>query len=289
MACIPSVRPSVEKEKHILTIKNGTKPIKEFLLTIHKSADTHILYLGGEHTYCIEIQVYLPGSIYERFTNIEDCILANLYYNKLCSLSGGFQRGVDTTLILQTMVSFIRNTYPFVKRLQLKDYSTRKCDESLSINLYEFYYIQYDKTWYQRTYGAYRGESDERVFSEANTIFQEKKKEISWDIFIQFFKDAPYDLDKAEHLYLNTDSWQAFFIEWRILFPDIASFCIFLQPWLSGFLKALMKYDFTAPYYYIDLANMPDIQYLIKIRGGGKRIKKQTRNKRLFAIQNGDL
>ena len=60
----------------------------------------------------------------------------------------------------------------------------------------------------------------------------------------------------------------------------VGKFCEFVSPWISTFLFTLMKYNFTAPYYYIDIHNISNIDYK---QEGGTLKKSYTRSRKMFA------
>jgi hypothetical protein len=277
MSTIPPTRDGIISETHIL--KFGSK---EFLLTIHKSSNTHNLYLGGSHTYCINILIYLPESTYVMLglNNPRECSVEHFYYSNLCSFSGGYQRGVDTSLIFNLMIAFIKKNYQIITTVKLKDYSTRECDNGGNVNLYEMYYILYGKTWYQAKYNAYLLPKDLDNFTNSDRNFQEKKNLIGWTNF----KEMPIwpddiDLDIIEEYYNTTDTWQDFFSKIRD-YITISSFCSFILPWITEFLKSTMKYNFQAPSYYIDILMIKNVGYT---HVGGNKRRRNTRCRKLFA------
>jgi hypothetical protein len=84
----------------------------------------------------------------------------------------------------------------------------------------------------------------------------------------------------AENYYNETDTWQDFFTKLRDKM-DIADFSVFVRPWISSFLYSVMKYDFTAPFYYIDIKDIPAVNY--KQEGGYNKKSRHTRKRRMFA------
>jgi hypothetical protein len=274
MAQIPPLKIACFETKNTIFIDN-----QSFLLTNHKCKDTEILYLGGSYTYCINIQIMLEGSIYERFGDITTCLLDHLYYSNLCSLSGGFQRNVDVQKIFRIILSYIKKNYKYITKIKLKDYSTRECIDKSSINLYELYYILHGKTWYQSKYNAYLMPNDEKKFEEYHKRFQAIKKTMDWNTMKQFIYGAEIP-DFAEKYYNETDTWQDFFTKLKDKM-DIADFSVFIRPWISTFLSSVMKYDFTAPFYYINIQDIPSMNY--KQEGGYNKKSRYTRKRRLFA------
>ena len=167
MAKIPKIRDGDEIKETLVLGKQS------FLLTIHKCKETHTLYMGGAHTYCINAIIFLPGSIYESYYDIKICTLDHLYYNELCSLSGG--AGIDVQKIFHFLFSYIKNNYNYITTIQLKDYSTRTCDNGSTVNLYEKYYITNGITWYQSKYKAVLRNNDLQTFLDADAKFQNRK------------------------------------------------------------------------------------------------------------------
>jgi hypothetical protein len=274
MASIPKVLPNQQEEVIRIQYNNIV-----FLLTVHKGSDTHIVYIGGPHTYCINFQIYLENSIYKNFIDINTCLLDHFYYDKLCSISGGFQRGVDTALIFHLGITYIKNNYSHIKKIKLKDYSTRECNNGYSINLYEKFYITKGKTWYQEKYGAYLSDNDAKKFETKHAQFNEKKQQIDWNTMKQFITTNILP-NNIEEYYNGSKTWQEFFTKLESSM-GVAAFGEFISPWISTFLSSVMKYDFTAPYYYIDINVIPNMNYTQV--GGGVNKKQYTRKRKMFS------
>lgn len=274
MASIPKLLINQQEEKSKIHYKS-----KVFLLTVHKGADTHIIYIGGPHTYCINFQLYQENSIYKQFMDVNTCLLDHFYYDKLCSISGGFQRGVDTALIFHLGISYIKKNYPYIKKIKLKDYSTRECDNGYSINLYEKFYITKGKTWYQDKYGAYLSDTDQQRFETKHIQFNEKKQQIDWNTMKQFIISDILP-NNIEEYYNQSNTWQEFFSKLEKNM-GVAVFGEFIAPWISTFLSSVLKYDFTAPYYYIDINNISNMNYTQMC--GGVDSKKYTRKRKMFS------
>lgn len=274
MAAVPNLLAIQQEEITRIQYKS-----KVFLFTIHKGPDSHILYIGGAHTYCINFQIYTENSIYKSLIDVNTCLLDHFYYNYNCSISGGFQRGVDTLLIFNLGVSYIKNNYKHVKKIKLKDYSTRECDNGYSINLYEKFYITKGKTWYQGRYGAYLSDADQMKFETRHNQFNEKKNGIDWKTMQKFIpvKELPPNI---ETYYNESNTWQLFFSKLEAEM-GVASFAEFIAPWISLFLSSMMKYDFTALYYYIDIDKLQTFNY--SQVGGGINRKKYTRKRKMFS------
>jgi hypothetical protein len=274
MSTIPKVLEGQVED--IFQVKYNTKV---FLFTIHKSKDTHVLYIGGPHTYCINFQIYLKDSVYKDYIDVSTCLLDHFYYNHLCSISGGFQRGVDTGLLFQLGVSYIQNTYPHVSRLKLKDYSSRECNNGYTVNLYEKFYITTGQTWYQKRYHAYLNETDKRRFEIRDREFTMQKAKIDWNTMKKFIGSSELP-NLIESIYNTTTTWQDFFSELETKM-GVSEFSEFISPWISAFLSSTLKYDFTAPFYYIDFNTIQQLKYTSMV--GGVRKLGFTRRRKMVS------
>lgn len=57
-------------------------PSHTFLCTIHETSYPLTMYLGRHTTYCVQLQAYKPGSVYETI-GILTAKMPELFYNEL--------------------------------------------------------------------------------------------------------------------------------------------------------------------------------------------------------------
>ena len=279
MGTIPHLKSGIHEEIKVLEQE------KSFRLTIHRSDSSHMLYLGGAHVYCISFQIYLPDSIYVSFQSTSIALLDTFYYHNLCSLSHSFLRGIDTKQIFDIMISYILDNYPFINTIKLKDYSSRTCDNGVSINLYEKFYITTSKTWYQLKYNAYLDEKYETMFQARHKEFTEVKQVLLWKDMKRFIISDRLP-ENIQEYYETSFTWQDFFTKLEKQMGT-SEFSIFIAPWISSFLSTLFKFDFRAPFYYIDIKNSKNSKNIkivnYKQVGDYKSKKKYTRKNKMFA------
>jgi hypothetical protein len=245
MALIPTPRKDIKVNRFIVEAEE-----KQFIVTLHETPDTYTIYIGGKTKYCAE------GFIIKRSSSLQylqknSARLSQVYYDKGCTIDEDFERGVDTRLIIKLLISFIHHYLPHITKIKLSDKSTRTCDNSVEIKLYQFSYIIYGKTWYEKNFNAYLEDDYLKYFSEKAEKFQAKKKELSWDIFKSFtINEFPIDENIIKDLYNKANSWQEFFEPLNKLMTP-SKLCIFLAPWLDNFITSYMGFIFSSLEYTI--------------------------------------
>lgn len=265
----------------VLRIQVGKKSLK---LAVYENENTINLYMGGMRLYCIDAFIHKPESVFVKMglNNSSEGLISHLYYNSECSLEYNFQKGFDTRAILEILISYIRNTYPFVEILSFTDASHKVCDNGYTVELSEMSYVRTGKTWYETHFYAYMDKKDRQVFEQAEEKFQTLKKIYTWDMMLNFIQ-SDMDIPGIQELYEKTTTWQEFFGQ---LSQDIgiADFCIFVSPWLHRFLSITLKYNFSSAKYIIPLDKIKNISYTEEpfVRGGKrftyKKIKTRPRD-----------
>ncbi len=249
---------------------------KVMIMTIYKSARSVVIYLGGKNNmFCLEVCIPLSGS---------QGNLPHIDYDITCSIDNSFERGVDTSAMLNRILHYIGVNYPHITTLRFSDSSNRVCDNGQTIDLSEMGYITTGKTWYERHYSAYLEEDDVPKFTKCDTRFQELKSKWSWEVVkseIDFRKlYNSVSEEELEVLYNSTYTWQDFFggIVSRI---GIAQFCIFAAPWLHSFIYNNMRYTFGFASYImpVPVPKSSTINYITNIpaKTGGTRKKFKRR------------
>lgn len=279
----PKKATSIEK---VYTIHSENK---SYILKIRESTDTILIYIGGYHKYCIECQIYTENSFMKRIKDITIGDLPHVYYNERCAINQTFVRGDDTKRILRLLIAFIRNTYPNIRGLMLYDESYRECDDGASVDLAIMYYILYGKTWYMSTLDAKIAyEKDLRYFNECDEAFHKLKGMMTWEQMNEFITVAlPMEEKIIKGFYEEADTWTAFFTRVRNHI-GISEFCSFIAPWIKGFMKTLMKFDFGSVKYIIHLdseKHLPLLQYHLEQNNGyfigGSKYTRKNRHKKL--------
>ena len=253
---------------------NVETPSHTFLCTIHESVDMKTIYLGGLHKYCIKLQAFKPGSVYERSgLDITIATMPELKYE------GTYRRKIDTDYIFKLGISILQSISKWVKKLKFTDTSHRTCSNGTTVELPFMNYILYEKTWYERTFGAYLEKSDQVLFNDVAKKFQELKQTLSWEIVQAMLQTPESIVCEKETLYLRdlyrtSKTWSEFFLP---IYECMGrnTFCEFVSPFLHIFQTEYMKYSFSSSY-YIDL----EPPHFVPIKIHATEFKKHTRQTR---------
>ena len=275
-------------EKREGVIKNQFKLIssdkKEYILTEYITTDTISIYIGGKTKYCIQGQLYKKDSPFSRILDVTEGILLHLYYDKECDLTDTFERNTDTHKLLQILISYIKHNYPYITKLKFNDASTRTCDNGSTVDLSIMSFLIYGKTWYERHFNAYLDEKDREPFIRAVTDYNTKKQKIDWGMMKSYIlTDFPLPENQMEKLYNNSPLWQDFFygINKQI---GISGFCMFISPWIHGFINPNFKFNVKYATYIFPIDNSAFKPYAkynsVKYGGYTKRKTIKFRTKR---------
>ncbi len=255
-----------------------------FCLITVESDTSDLLYLGGQHSFCVKIQINKP---YE----LNSGNITNVYYDELCSLNKRLKRGLDTQYLLRTMIAIIKQRYPMITKLTFTDASERDCDGVYKIPLFHLYYILYGQTWYMKTFGATMSPKDRQKYDAADKKMQNLKTSLTWD---KFYKNIianhklylPYE--EMEQIYNTTSSIQDFFIRVRdkLGAPD---FCIFIAPWLEDHMMCYKYYpiyigmiNFILPFDSVQLQQLPTVTIRDYSTSGGARKTRKRYRPRIY-------
>ncbi len=252
---------------------------KSIKLTRFIGESTDTLYFGGHDFFCIDALVHKPGSKFvERGGDISDAFLSHLYYNMLCNLEGDFRKGIDSTMILNLCISYIKDTYPYIKTVSFTDTSYKTCDDGKIVELAEMQYVRTGKTWYETHFHAYIDPVDERKFNQCEKRFLISKQNMSWKDFKSYMMGPlPLEEEDLKDMFSSALTWQDFFAS----FSDkigISMFCSFVSPWLHRFIETEMRFYFSSTRYYIPVHKIERILYDVKeyVRGGKRYTRKRS-------------
>ena len=264
---VPNVSSEIAETKQVLVVGR-----KKLLATFHETIDSTSIYIGGSHYFCAYANITKPESSLSNVIDTSIGHLARLSYNQGCDLEKQFQRRTDTRMILLLMIAVIKDTFPYVSRIQFTDTSYRVCNNGSVAELSELYYITTGHTWYESQFGAYLEGDAHTKFKIADTKFQEQKSRIPWDVMRRTMGVTD---DTWQPLYESATTWQEFFGPVRDKI-GVADFCEFVAPWLHMFLFKTMRFHFSGVSYNIDIATAPPITYTTEpwVQAAGRR---QTR------------
>ena len=244
MSTLPKKKADAVESRILLRLNR-----KSILLTVRETPRSILLYMGGRHLYCCSAQIIKPANEISNLITVD--------FNTQCSIENDFQRGIDTTMLVRLMITYIARTYPFVTTLKLDDVSTRTCDDNSYVHLSELSYITTGKTWYERQSPAYLDNSAAAEFKEADRTFQALKSTLSWaDITDRYIlEDTPFD-----DLYRATGTWQEFFRAVRDTM-GMSEFCTWCATWLHLFLQDTLPFQFPYKKYFIPVATSTPVDY----------------------------
>jgi hypothetical protein len=253
------VAPSEYKSVVVETLKVGSKSIK---LTKYIGENSDTIYLGGHTKYCIDALIHKPESSFDkRGIDISDAFLSRLYYNESCSLEHDFRRGIDSTMILNLCISYIKKNYTHIRTVSFSDTSYRTCDNGSDVELAEMQYIRTGKTWYQTHFGAYMDSSDTRKLTACSERFQRNKQFMTWKELKSYIKgNLPFDEYLLKDMYESSTTWQDFFGNLSDKM-GISDFCSFVAPWLHRFIESELKFYFSSARFYIPVDKIKTIDY----------------------------
>jgi hypothetical protein len=285
MQAYPSTYEGITITKQILTTSENIS----FLLVITKSDVGDILYLGGKEEFCIKAQINAPNTP-EMTGN-----LANVYYGEACALNRKLKRGIDTQYMLRTMICYIKQTYPTLQQLTFIDASKRECNDTTTINLAHFSYLQYGETWYMRVFGAVIPSDYERKFQIANEKLQQEKKFMSWNQFFGGITGGVKTTIKIEEIkeaYETTNTWQEFVGKLKSKM-DISDLCKYMSHWMDTLLQRpyftfyFGMVNFILPLHSKQLQDLPFIQvlpYTESQSAGFRKTKRRRRHRDIHTI-----
>lgn len=212
-----------------------------FLLSLYEYDSSYSLYIGENNVY------YIDATVFKDTNELRDTILDprqasinNLYY------ASKYKTGVEPTLLLKYMISYIQNTYSYVTSI----FFSSNDSPELSIMTY----LHSGKTWYENNLGAYIEElpfvTEHRI--EAEKRFQAKKSKCSWQLLSDFISvNPPIDETILESMYSSATTWQEFFRSMYIRLGE-SEYYIFLSQWLHRFM--LFEYSISSYYLIIPLS-----------------------------------
>jgi len=285
MATIVEPKRGTKVSYHTLKVGSGAKSLK---LTIHETADTVTLYIGGHDVYCIDFLFYKPDSPYGRIFDVSLGYLSHVYYDMQCSLEHNFRKGLDTHMIMKLLITYIKANYPHIRGIKLKDASYKTCDNDQHILLSEMSYLTTGRTWYEKNFNAYINPTDKAKFDAAVREFDTHKESISWEMFQSFIKGPlpePISEDALKTAYETSATWIIFFTKLRDM-VGVSQFCIFAAPWLHSFVMAIMRFDFTSVEYIIPVDDTHKINYTREnYKRGGRRFTRKQRKQLLNIVE----
>jgi hypothetical protein len=275
--------PSSLKNASYYKLQVGTKSLK---LSVFETENVIHLYIGGPSLYCIYATIHTEQSLFVSHGIHDKSVgtLEQIYYNKSCSLEHNFVRGVDTNMIIKVLITYIKRTYKYVRTLQFNDASTRTCNNSIPVSLASMTYLYSGSTWYQKNFNAYLSDDYSSRFASLVQAYNERKLQYTWEMFRDLYAKGPLPLseDELTGLFSQAPTWQYFFAS-IVEQIGISEFCNFVSPWLTNFMRQVMKHDIILFPYLLNLDNFKNIQYTItpytNVGGCRRKFTRKTQRK----------
>lgn len=236
-----------------------------YMLSISRSYKIHndqmILYdmyinLGSyttnnnEKKTCVDIYVMYPEAKKELpFINYKLAKLITTHYDEKCAVNEKLKRGEGTQHMINTAMYLSLKMCPFIEGFEINDTfaelqnldpakswgdaSTRQCNNT-TITLSYFSITLYGKTWYEKNFGAYIGDSSKRnkYLHTIQTLLNLKLSD--WDIFnSMFLRDTSREVkDILLKEYNKSRTYGDLFKNINKL--GISNACIYLQSWIDN-------------------------------------------------------
>jgi hypothetical protein len=190
---------------------------------------------NNEKKTCVDIYIMYPEAKKELpFINYKLAKLITTHYNEKCSIDEKLKRGEGTQHMINTAMYLSSKMCPFIEGFEINDASTRQCDNNTTIALSYFSITNYKKTWYEKNFGAFIGETNKR--NKYNMVIESlfSLKLSEWEIFSSMFlrntSKSIKDIIKSQ--YDKSITYNDLFKNIHKLGIDKA--CIYLQPWIEN-------------------------------------------------------
>jgi hypothetical protein len=269
---------STKREKIMFegTINNKTYK-KTMIITTYETINTIVIYMGNYDIYCMDIQL-LKDNIMK---SVNIGYLTKARWDSLCSLDEPFKNGIDTIIMIKTLILYINNNYPNVKYLLFNDMSTKTCDDGNSVSLAAMKFLTDGKTWYEDHFDISIDKFNNEIYNHIKNNITDIKNTLSFDNFSMYSNINYLNMssDILRDIYNNSTSWQDFFSEIRNRI-GISKLCIWLSRnnWLDIFNNTILKMNISSIQFMLIIKKYDNISYkIINTNGGNYRITRKRR------------
>lgn len=119
----------------------------------------------------------------------KELVLSGLSYKKKCRIGAEMERGIQTVYMIKSLLIYALQEYPEFDYVGLMDMSSRECMEGgEQLDLAEYNYWLYGKTWYQRNFGAIPDPTDHGLLHGLHNLDACLNSPITEDISRLFFR-----------------------------------------------------------------------------------------------------
>lgn len=141
-----------------------------------KDSQQYFIEFGGKYK-CIDITVR---------NGEETAWLTGIKHHVKCLLNARLQKGQDgTVLMLKAALSFVKERYPFVKRMFLADTSSIHLENQRFVSLISYCILKYNTSWYGKYFDA-RPENEHDLRALINQLDSTSHKQKYKD-YIEFY------------------------------------------------------------------------------------------------------
>ena len=248
---------------------------KRMVITIFNKEGSSQLYIGSSNIYCIDALLRKDAM----GTYLETGELNKIRWDGSCS-TPTFQRGRDTAMILRLLLTYIKDHYPTVQRLQFTDMSTRDCGNGSSINLAGMKLFTTGLTWYETEFHATISREHRERYEAMKRYANEQKTRLTWEESARYIRwnRLPFPEQEVKAQYEQSATWQPLFswIQHRFQSEQgAAAFCMWLSEagWFDSFLSFLRfrSIDLTFEFLVADFSQLYTLQH------GGRRFTHRIR------------
>jgi hypothetical protein len=266
------------REKVIVEGTINNKYSKKYMIiTTYETVNTITIYIGNSDIYCMDVKLLKDPD-----TDIVNTgYLTKARWDSACSLDEPFGKGIDTIIMIKSLITYITDRYQNVKYLLFNDMSTRICDDGNSVSLAAMKLLTDGETWYESHFDISIDSTNKYIYDEIKKSINIKKQELSFDKFSMYsnINSLSISIDKLKELYNTSNNWQKFFSEIRNLI-GISKLCIWLgkNNWFDIFLHTILRINISSIQFLMNVKKYDNIVYkVINTSGGNYRITKKNR------------
>jgi hypothetical protein len=229
-----------------------------------------VFYLGNPKTKkedaCVTITIHFPESViaFRQKHNREpifDSSIATLVltkYNQLCSENKTLPQKEGTIEMINGGLTLVKRICPFVKSVNLKDMSSRACDDGSSISLPLFYITIHRQTWYEKQFHArLRPTAMYDAYKTAIQNFFSTPLEPFNIFMIHFLRECNDSiLSNIQTAYNTSKTMDEFF---KTLYKNngIPMGCILLNKWIAHLMSVAKISPYMDHEWFIDIEDVP--------------------------------
>ena len=253
----------------------------------------YTILFGGVKEECVTINVDAQVND-DRFVAVMKPNVAKIpliSYDPRCSLDVQLDKGEGTRYMIKTAINFVKHKFPYVDTFELDDKSYFECADGMQVSLPHYSVAVYDKTWYERNFGAKL--QDEYLcerYNDAKKMFSDESKKLPFQaIQTRYFPTNNNFQKLLENVYEKSDTYNDFFMKLKNEHTD--KFCDMTKEWLEVFVNDILGQNYLNNRWIIQsIPSNVRITEIIRLDKGFKFVQKGgKRNKKVHFVINGTL